>query len=665
MYNINYYNMGEIMRYLCLSLCVMGFLHGEEVKNFSSYQGFRGVINTPNSEVMQEGDFEFLYTNQIENLSPSSALDFRDNKEQQNFFLNMGLFPNLDLNFQYAYGFDNIVNQKHLSNRVVNAKYQIPFISKDLFHLAIGMQDVGGGNPYIGSKYAVVSKDFNSIRTTLGYSKGDSDGSIDGVFGSIEYQPLSWLQIVGEYDTKEWNGAIKSEYSTKIEKQKINLGVMAKSSLDYNDIYFGIYANVPFNDKNKLIKEVDSISSSLQNIENLKLNNTSLRVKENTLYYEYENTLYIHNDIDALGMVLGILATTTKAENIVVRVKKSNIIQHTIKVNREEYKAFLKTGKYRQNLLTFTKSSNQNFLESSNSNRFKPTLSFNPDFVLIDGGEYSKVMDYTLALQAELSMRLAKGTILSGRYNIPLAMTDNFKENGVFNYRNRNKTDAEIDQLLLTQFLKLDTIYPWVSMAQVGRFDAGLEGVSFESGVSDISGRHHLLVKVAQLKDSIDNLDKYTEDKREEKLLSYRYYLDNLNSNIKMTGGEFLYGDKGESISFERYFSDVSLRFDLSHTKHNTKGTNNLAKLTLSIPLGMEKRFKTKYIDLQVGDITYEKRKTLVNVGEDSYALPHHHKEIDNSFTLEEYYLNNTRFHKAYIQKNYNRLRNIFLRMGV
>jgi hypothetical protein len=77
--------------------------------------------------------------------------------------------------------------------------------------MAIGVQDIGGGNPYIGNKYGVISKEFKNLRTSLGYAKGDSKGSIDGVFGSVEYQPFSWLQLVGEYDTKEYNGAIKSE----------------------------------------------------------------------------------------------------------------------------------------------------------------------------------------------------------------------------------------------------------------------------------------------------------------------------------------------------------------------------------------------------------------------------------------------------------------------
>ncbi len=661
---------GILMKILYISLVTASLIYAEEINSFPSYQGFRGVINTPNSEVMKEGEFEFLYTNQVEDLtnqhrtsSNSLSSEFRDNKTQKNYYLNIGVLPNLDLNFQYAYGFDDVANLKHLSNRVVNAKYKIPFIPNDLFHVAVGIQDIGGGNPYIGNKYAVISKKFNIFRTSLGYAKGDSTDSIDGIFGSIEYQPLSWLQLAGEYDTKEWNGAIKAQYATKIGEQKVNLGLMAKSSLDYNDVYFGIYVNMPFENRNvPLNKEINSSPTHLKSIENLKLSNISSYVKDDIHYFEYENTLYAHNDIDALGLVLGTLATNTKAKNIVVSIKKANIIQYTIKTNTKEYKEFLETGKFRSNLLSFTEYSNQKQSEHKHSDRFKPTLTLQPDFVLVDGGEYSKVMDYTLALQAELSMRLAKGTILSGRYNIPLTMTDNFDDNGIFDYRNRNKTTAEIDQVLLSQYFQIDLPYRWISLLQVGQFDRKLTGGSFESEVSTLDGKHSLIFKASKLKDDMyKNMDRYYEENRDEQLISYKYYSDILNSNIKLTAGDFLYGDSGSSISLERYFNDTSLRFDLSHTEHRYKGTNTLGIVTLNIPFGTKKRLKTPYIDIQGGDMTYVKRKTIVSEGTNSYALPHHLKEVDNSFTLEKYYLNNNRFHPAYIKSNYNRLRNVFV----
>lgn len=645
-------------------LLIATIVSAEEITSFPSYQGFRGVVNTPNAEVLPQGEFELLYTNQIENLSPSDTPDFRDTKDQKNFFLNMGVLPNLDFSFQYVYGFDDVANQKHLSNRVVNAKYQIPYIDEDLFQVAIGLQDMGGGNRYIPSKYAVVSKEFKSLRTNLGYAQGDKEASLNGVFGSLEYQPTPWLYLAGEYDTREWNGAIKTSIPITIGDQPIDLGLMARSSLDHNNLYFGVYAKAPFQQTNQPSNKVEEVAfKEPVSIESLQLNNIDSSIKENTLYFSYENTLYTHNDIDALGMVLGILASSTNAKDIVVTTKKANIVQYSMQVNTKAYKEFLKTGKVTPQLLYFRSMNTNSHLNRTYSDQFKPTLTVQPDLVFIDGGEYSDVVDYTLAMQTELSMRLAKGTLLSGRYNIPISMTDNFKNGGVFSYRNRNKTNASLDQVLLSQYYKPLENQQWVNLLQVGRFDEELEGVSFESGVSDVSGSHQLRLKFAQLDDGFGNrMDRYSNDTRELRLLSYRYYLNSLNSNIKVTAGDFLYGDQGVSVDFERYFSDIRLSFNLSKTKHPTKGTNNLAKLSLNIPFGMSKRYKTEYLDIQGGDFEYVKRKNVVSGTQNSYALPHHIKELENSFTLEKYYLNNDRFQPEYIEHNLHRLRNVFIK---
>jgi len=636
----------RIFLFFCI---VITTIHAVEIKSTSSYQGFRGVVNTPNAEVMAEGEFEFLYHNQVDNFYSSRDFDtFRDTTEGiDSFFFNMGILPNLDLSLRYSQGRDF-----YLRDRIVSLKYQVPFISIDLFEIALGMQDIGGGAQHLKSKYIVVSKEFNLFRTTLGYAQGDVYGALDGTFGSFEYQVFPWLQIAGEYDTHEYNGVFKSNYNTKIGNQNINLGLMAKSSLDYKQIYLGGYLNFPFNNKNRIKKNSSKRLFPLEN-----LSNVSFTIRDHTLWFEYENTFY-NNDIDALGMVLENLSLRTKASNIVVTIKKSNVALYQVETNTKKYKKFLESGIYSNDLLKFSKPSNENKLDNSNPNRFKPLLTIQPDFIIVDGSEYAKV-DYSIALQAELSMPIAKGTTISGRYNIPLAISHNFKDREIFDYRNRNKTTADVDQILFSQFLQIDTPYPWMNLVQIGRFDNKLDGISFESSISDISGQHLFLLKLAQLKDGLGlyDMDRYYGEIREQRLLSYRYYIDALNSNIKITGGEFLYGDKGIEFGFKRYFSDISLGFDIAYTEHDYKGNNYMGRLVFSMPFGREQRFKNNYIDIEGGDIKYTRRKTLVSQGNASYALPHHLKEIDNSFTLENYYLDTGRFHPKYINKNYNRLR--------
>lgn len=142
-------------------------------------------------------------------------------------------------------------------------------------------------------------------------------------FGSIEYQAFPWLNLAGEYESHDWSAAVKTDYLAHMGKQKIHLGLMAKSSLDYNDLYFGLYANFPFNDKAQHLKiDTKSIPSSIAELKNYGFSNISYSLKDDTLYFEYENTLYTYSDIDALGMVLGSLVMSDKASTIVVTTKK-------------------------------------------------------------------------------------------------------------------------------------------------------------------------------------------------------------------------------------------------------------------------------------------------------------------------------------------------------
>jgi len=641
------------------------YSNATEIDTLPSFQGFQGVVNTPNAEILPEGEVGFLYNNQVENFNSPRDKNFRNDKSQKNYLLNMGIFPNFDLNLRYAVGEDSKTKIRHLSDRIISFKYQLPFLSHKIANIAIGMQDVGGGSRYMTNSYLVASKNFNNIRTTIGYAKGEEIASIDGFFGSVEYQPLSWLQLSSEYDTKEWNMALKGFYPTHIGKQKIILGAMAKSSLQYHKPYLGIFAKIPLYDKSKIkIKSIKELpKSTLKELELLGVSNLTYTKQEDTIYVSYENTLYSNNDIDALGMVLGIIATSNVASNMVVTIKKSGIKYQTIATKTKEYQAFLKTGNYKSGLLRFFNDTPKNNALIQNSDKFRPILSLQPTLTVVDGSEYGK-MDYSLGLQTTASMRLAKGTLISTRLNLPLKETHNFKKNEVFDYRARNRgNNPEIDQFLLSQYLQPQTPFLWLNLLQVGLFEKELTGFSYESAINDNSGKHQLMLKVAYLDDKLyKNIDWYNNtNKREEQLLSYRYYWDRFNSNIKLTAGKFLYGDKGVNIKIQRYLSDLTLNLDLGKTKHPLQGTNSIGKFSLSIPFGTDKRIKTAFADIKFGDLSYEKRKNIVSNGELSYAKPFHTEEVSNSFSLENYYLDKGRLQPSYIKENAVRLRNIFI----
>ncbi len=641
-------------------------MYGSEVKSLPSFQGFQGVVNTPNAEVVLEGEFGLLFTNQVDTLSKTSSLvDFRNNREEESYILSMGVLPHLDMSFRYTYAYYVLTDSQYLSDRSLSFKYQLPYISNDSFKVALGIQDMGNSKQSnnFGSSYIVTSYEIEKVRASLGYASATTEGAFDGLFANIEYQPYSWLQLAGEYDGDEWNAALKSEYGFTLDHQTINLGLMAKSSLDYNNVYFGVYAHFPFYDMAlPLAKTTKKLPTFTSSFNALGLNNVVMLSKNDTLYFEYENGLCSWNNIDSLAKVLGYLVVNYSNKDIVVTVKKANLAQYSVKINREAYQKYLESGIATPNLMTFDYTPASHNMPIEYSNRFKPLISIEPDFILIDGSEYGH-MDYSVALNLGLSMRIGEGAILSGRYYLPLAMSENFKENGIFDYRIRNKTEGTIDQALLSQYFHTNTLLPWTNLFQVGIFDNELQGVSWESAMSDKSGKHLFMLKFSYLDDKIyEQIDRYDDTNiRAEKLFSYRYYLEEYNANVKLTAGEFLYGDTGVSLSLERYYSDIIVRFDIAQTDHTLRGENTIAKLALSIPFGPKKRYKTDYLDIEGGDLTYIRRKTVLNNDGNAYAQPHHLKEIDNSFTIENYFLDKGRSNPSYIKANQNRLRNMFL----
>jgi len=642
--------------YLLSALTIFSYA---EVKNLPSFQGFTGVVNTPNAHIMKEGEISLQYTNQVENTKPNASKNFRKDLTENNYMINMGILPGLEGTLRYSDG------GTLGSDRIVNFKYQIPFINKKIGTFAVGAQDIGGGHPQLGSIYGVASQNIGPVRGSLGYAHARNPGGIDGLFGSVEIQALSWLQFGAEYDSHEWNGVIKAELDTQIGKQDVKFGAMARSAVEHGDaMYAGFYVTFPFNQKLSENKsDGHALPKNITQLRQLGFSNISYKKNEDTIWFSYENTLYDRNDLDALAIVLAVLSKSEKAEKIIVTIRKSNFDRYSIMINSAEYREFLSSGTYTPNLLKFSSKPVQMADTVDSSDRFKPMLKLQPDFILVDGSEYGN-MDYTISLQTELSMRLAKGTHILSRLNIPLSISDNFDDGRVFDYRNRNKTSAEFDQAILSQFYQTEiSSMPWMSLIQVGMFDKDLTGVSFESAIQDSDGKHLWMLKLAYLNDDLyQQIDRYSNtDKRFLKLLSYRYYWNEINSDIKITGGEYLYGDRGINLSLKRYFNDVTMLIDLSRTNHPLRGENTVGRLSISIPLGGKKRWSTDLIDVEIGDLDYERRKTVVSSGDKSFAQPLHLKEVENSYTLENYYLDKGRLHPSYVKNNNYRLRGAYL----
>ena len=100
-----------------------------------SYAGYTGLFNTPNAEILEKGVIDIGYNNQLD----QSGLKYVDG---HNYIFSAGVFDGLEVSGVIASNtmHDNMFaeGRGQLRDLSFNLKYQIPYIPKEWFNLAIG-----------------------------------------------------------------------------------------------------------------------------------------------------------------------------------------------------------------------------------------------------------------------------------------------------------------------------------------------------------------------------------------------------------------------------------------------------------------------------------------------------------------------------------------------
>ncbi len=165
----------------------------EQINSHQSFVGYTGLINTPNAEVQDKGIVGFGYNNQLDYYGVKY-------KDGHNFIVSAGLFEGLEVSGLIAsetmhdkfFGPNSSWQIRDLS---FNAKYQIPYIPKDWFTLAIGGKDIGGVANHYETYYAVASKELWDFRFSAGISTSERakhrkrvNEQMNGAFAGVEWQ---------------------------------------------------------------------------------------------------------------------------------------------------------------------------------------------------------------------------------------------------------------------------------------------------------------------------------------------------------------------------------------------------------------------------------------------------------------------------------------------
>ena len=675
------------------------------VDNLLSAQSFTGALLTPNAQVIDYGDFSLLYGQGVPFQNHIADLD--------NLFFAAGFAPGFEAG-------GRIVTQTYSCNLYTesgcgirdlsaSAKFQLPFVYDYAgFNVAIGGQDIGGAANNFATYYAVADYEFDAVpvRFSAGYGKSDMTmGIMDGPFGSIELQPLPFVQLVGEYDSTELNGAVKLftpedllPYGAQIALQyQVYTSHESANANKENETMWALNASMPFMNynfsqadayaKDKTlalsdtihIAQAQSASASLTELKKALVDegfiNVQLGSKDTKIMVSLENRRYNHNQMDGVGVALGIISShlgTDIYNDLGIEAGNEEFELFTLvndlpmmRVNASAvcYREFVKTGepcadlKFSTYMLTETIKEG-NWLEHNNESGFGRT-----QVILAPALQHSVatefgVLDYSLALATNVYTTLWTGAAVDIRHLLPVANSDDFDDGELWG---DNNYESEIDRILIHQALRLP--FDVTNQFSVGVIAADYQGFINETSWTSPEGRHSFNFQISQFSytEERNNSGVYMED-RDTTLSTYTLSVPEFNWQGSVESGNYWGGDSGYKITSTHWLGDAKLEATYqSTTAVNADEAEEFISLSVSIPLTLWRDMKPGYVQLRgTEQFTYAlqtrigKSHNNLNTGMGA--------SINLQHSLARQYYNDGRMSPGYFEANVFRLRNAYLK---
>lgn len=584
-----------------------------------------------------------------------------------------------------------------------NLKWQLPIEAPGLPKLAVGFTDQGGeAAVYFRSLYAVASDELGPLRWSLGY--GQSEKSVvgkarvlDGVFGGAElrlwdtratllaesdgtrrhagvryYSPvLPWLgdsQVVGSVqrsfggtdlagkpaDATSFNVSLVVPLQTDDATREKRTRAAAQAHAPLPALAAPDQAAAP--------SRTERLATLYNTLRAAGLERVRVGTLGDSLVVEFENQRYLHNEVDALGIVLGLAAEHAPANSrrLHVITRKAGLVVAEASVSVPSYRAWLRdaaeSSAVRATLgvgaLPGYDAAAVQWEHGSQQATSRVRVRLSPLLNYTVGTEVG-LFDHSLALQARTSVPLWTGAEAYADLVQRLDNSSLMEPGAAFaNLRHRNG----LQTLALQQSF-------WLGQHALASVGAGLyqyNTVGLEADATVlVPGRPqdsvHLRARAVHLTDSSEVPGAFNASSA-----SYRW---RMNPGTWLEGGVHSYtdGSKGPALALTRWFGDVSLQVFAREG-----GGNRFVGLELSLPLTPRQGMGANAIQLSGTPRFAVPFRTLLTSDTDkaNSQRPNAVRPVDLSYKSDVELLNSGRMTPDYLGTQLPRLRESFYLYG-
>jgi hypothetical protein len=643
----------------------------EILRTSLSESGLPGIIHVPTATTVPNGRLDIGYNTTLDpNVFPGVT-------RQQNFNFAIGFLPRLTIGGRGTEAKD--ATGAELAGDI-SANVQLLLLEDKSWWpaIAVGLEDIGGGATHFRSGYVTLSKSlFGRLRGTVGFGTGPD--VLKGTFAGAELALNRFVTLLGEYDTNAFNAGVRLfPLPEKLESYGIprptvdviwqegghvSWGISLRSVL--GEAKFQAQREARADKRYSRPSAAFFAETSLQSVsEQLQaalldrgLENVRITIERNetglTVVVEYENRRYNRNELDALGLVMGLAALRTPpaVTSMRVIVSKVNIPVLQVSTSIEAFLAFVNEQMSAHTFaqqLGITNTVHRPLLadtpEAQTDKRDRSWLKL--DVFLRPGIETLFLTEVGVAnlrftLYPDAYMQLTPGTVVNVRAAVPVTQTSNFPgELG----------NPAVDRVLLYQAVRLPlgTWSQWaagLTQLSVGRFSQEEVGIADETALTLLQGVLFAKGTLARLGSSYGNLDRWVA------LADGRVRYPPWDLTLSVTGGRFLDQDRGVAVDLSRFFGNTEIGMFFRHTDNGS-----LAGLRFALPLTLDKELPPWRVRPRLPDVySYAQSTTVLtstntvrhDIGED----------LSTNHEIEQVYWNRDRLYPVDIEQHVDTLK--------
>lgn len=684
---------------LSLSLCALFSAPSHAQGLGVTSQGATGGLVIPSAEVLPLGTMALTYGNYQEpQLGTHST--------RQNLSFGTGLLPHLELFGRYATYIDRkpgFPAYSGTSDISANIKVQLPTPWRQGPKVAVGLNDfVGRSRVVFKSEYLVASEQYGPLGVSLGYAHGspptgvkNSTPTFDGAFGGVQWRlGNTGLSLLAEHDGQQNHAGLRWQSpplaalggAQLVGTLQRSFGASTPASVNTGN--FAISLIIPLDnagnaraqaadcvpDPHQELPAIDAkpdpgalqptpedrLASLRKALMAVGLERVRVGLREalwgTSLVVEYENHRYAQNEVDALGLVLGLGAEMAPpgTQRVHAVTFKEGLRLYETSVGVTVYRQFLRGGpassvsnsliwdRLRPDLAAQTR-----WIDAEPTSFSRVRIEIKPDLNYAIGTEVGP-NDYSLAANIQAIAPLWSGGRLYTSYMQPVANSRNMDAGAIFA---SSRQPSGLKTAALQQ-----SFWWWgrrvLANVAAGRFYYDTLGVQGEAAVFVPNSDDRLRLRGAAYRQAPGGL----AGQDRALAASYRHML---TPTMWLEPGVQRYSDgsTGPSVEWTRWFGDVGV--GLFYRKG---GAHQIVGMQLSFPLTPRQGMAPGPV-IFTGPSQFSQaiRTQLAGSGAQKNALvPGAVRDLDLATSLDVDQLNAGRLSQDYLTGQVYRMREAF-----